>query len=70
MPRHALAPDDNPRAQPPGGDALAAYLSVPYTVRNGHAELDDQAVADFLAGDYDPTRRYTTSDWFGEEQSP
>jgi hypothetical protein len=67
MSRHALAPDDDPHPRPADGDAMAAYLSVPRQVRDGHAELDDRAVADFLAGEYVPSRRYTTADWFGDE---
>jgi hypothetical protein len=70
MSRHALVPDDDPHPRTADGDALVAYLSMPRSVRGGHADLDDQAVADFLAGDYFPTRRYTTADWFGEEQTP
>jgi hypothetical protein len=42
---------------------------MPRRVCSGHAELDDQAVADFLAGDYHLGRRDTTPSWFGAGHS-
>lgn len=68
MTRHAASPDEDPER----AVRHVTHAARPrrYSAPDSHAELDDRAAADFLLGDYDPGRRYTTADWFGTGQSP
>jgi hypothetical protein len=64
-----LVPDDDhlPNSSPSVNDPVGRCLRRSPSTSDSHANLEDWAALDFLAGDYAPARRYTTADWFGDQ---